>query len=119
MVVALLPVRRRDDVLANRPRARHRQDGALDRQGNESMDQLKHFCDGGYVGSPAMQDGEVAGVLRPGERWLVKEPSQLDRIEAKLDMLIDALAEDEPEQEQQFDLDGNAIEQGEDNGGAL
>jgi hypothetical protein len=68
--------------MANRPRARHRQDGTLDRQGNESMDQL-------------------------------------DRIEAKLDALLAALAEDEPEQEQQFDLDGNEIEQGEDNGGAL
>jgi hypothetical protein len=44
---------------------------------------------------------------------------QLDRIEAKLDALLAALAEDEPEQEQQFDLDGNEIEQGEDNGGAL
>ena len=82
MVAALLPVRRGADGMANRPRAGHRQDGALDRQGNESMDQL-------------------------------------DRIEAKLDMLIDALADDEPEQEQQFDLDGNEIEQGEDNGGAL
>ncbi len=37
---------------------------------------------------------------------------QLDRIEAKLDALLDALA-DEDEEEPQFDLEGNLIEGGE------
>lgn len=58
--------------MANRPGAGHRQDGALDRQGNESMDQL-------------------------------------DRIEAKLDALLAALADDEEQDEVQFDLEGNEI----------
>lgn len=37
---------------------------------------------------------------------------QLDRIEAKLDALLEALAE-EDEDEPQYDLDGNLIESGE------
>ena len=36
--------------------------------------------------------------------------AQLDRIEAKLDALLEALADEE---EQQFDLDGNPLEGGE------
>lgn len=36
-------------------------------------------------------------------------PDQLDRIEAKLDALLDALAEDGPREEPALDLDGNAI----------
>lgn len=34
---------------------------------------------------------------------------QLDRIEAKLDALLEALAEDHEEEEQHFDLDGNPL----------
>lgn len=34
---------------------------------------------------------------------------QLNRIEAKLDALLEALAEDEMQEEPAFDLDGNAI----------
>jgi hypothetical protein len=35
------------------------------------------------------------------------EPSQLDRIEAKLDLLIQALGEEEQEFEPGYDLNGN------------
>lgn len=35
---------------------------------------------------------------------------QLDRIEAKLDALLDALADEGDEDEPQYDLDGNLIE---------
>lgn len=34
---------------------------------------------------------------------------QLDRIEDKLDALIDALADEYDEEDQQFDLDGNPL----------
>ena len=43
----------------------------------------------------------------------MKKPTQLDRIEAKLDALLEALAEEGEEEEQQYDLDGNLIEVGE------
>lgn len=52
--------------------------------------------------------------------------SQLDRIEAaqqrieaKLDMLIDALAEEGEDADQQFDLDGNPLPSGGEDGEAL
>lgn len=68
------------------------------------MDQMKGFMDGGYVNEKGalmmLGPGEVAGHVRP---------SQLDRIEAKLDALLDALAEDDDEQEAGVDLDGNAV----------
>lgn len=55
---------------------------------------MKAFADGGYVsGDLTGIAGEVAGVLRPGEHWLITEPTQLDRIEAKLAALLDALAD--------------------------
>ena len=38
---------------------------------------------------------------------------QLDRIEAKLDALLDALADEGGDDEPQYDLDGNLIEGGE------
>lgn len=81
-----------------------------------SEDRMKDgFADGGYVNAK-----DTSMMLRPGEAEVrVGRPTQLDRIEVKLDALLYALAEDEPEQEKQFDLDGNEIEQGEDNGGAL
>ena len=37
----------------------------------------------------------------------MNEPSQLDRIEAKLDLLIQALSEEDQEVEPGYDLDGN------------
>lgn len=49
---------------------------------------------------------------------VVGQQEQMDRIEAKLDMLIDALAAEE-DTEQQFDLDGNALPSGGEDGGAL
>lgn len=42
----------------------------------------------------------------------MKKPTQLDRIEAKLDALMEALAE-EGEEEEQYDLDGNLVDGGE------
>jgi len=43
----------------------------------------------------------------------MKKPTQLDRIEAKLDALLEALAEEGDEEEQQYDLDGNLVDGGE------
>lgn len=80
------------------------------------MDTMKGFQGGGLVDATSID--EHAAVLLPGEQWLGAEPSQLDRIEAKLDMLIDALAE-EGEEEQAFDLDGNPLPSGGEDGEAL
>lgn len=49
---------------------------------------------------------------------VVGQQEQMDRIEAKLDILIDALAE-EGEEEQAFDLDGNPLPDGGGEGEAL
>jgi hypothetical protein len=43
----------------------------------------------------------------------VGRSAQLDRIEAKLDALLGALVEEGPDEEPQYDLDGNLIEGGE------
>lgn len=48
-----------------------------------------------------MQDGMKLGVMGNDDR--------LDRIEQKLDLLIAALAEDQEDQEQGFDLEGNEL----------
>ena len=62
---------------------------------------------------------EIVQKAFPGRRVLIADggmqvrevgiEEKLDRIEAKLDALLDALAEDEDD-EPQFDLDGNLIE---------
>ena len=39
----------------------------------------------------------------------MNEPTQLDRIEAKLDILIQALGEEEQGFEPRYDLDGNPL----------
>ncbi|TCU97315.1 hypothetical protein EV686_106198 [Paracandidimonas soli] len=41
------------------------------------------------------------------------KPSQLDRIEAKLDALLDILAEDVGDEGVRYDLDGNPLKGGE------
>lgn len=74
-----------------------------------SMDGKK-FADGVYGSAKHINPDEIKSILRLGERWLeAQEPTQLDRIEAKLDALLDALADEGDDEQPQIDLDGNEI----------
>lgn len=74
-------------------------------------------------GSQRQKLREIAERAFPGRRLMIVDggievsdagrSAQMDRIEAKLDALLDALADEGDDDEPQYDLDGNLIEGGE------
>jgi len=70
-----------------------------------SIDQMKNIRDSLSAQFP---DRRFL-VLDGGATVASISPDQLDRIEAKLDALLEALAQEEDEPLQAFDLDGNPV----------
>lgn len=80
-----------------------------DRLKPEQRSEAKHYAECAFPGKTVviLDGGTMAGT--------VGQAAMLERIEAKLDAFLAALAEDDDDLEPEYDLDGNPIENGERN----